>query len=202
MLREGGCAAAHAYGKLAAVDHDRPLEEAHQAAGAPLDFVDRAGVGEHESELIAAQARDEARFAAHLPEALADAHQHPVAELVTEAVVHRLEVVQVEEQHRQLSPTRRWQRSSRSAAKELASVRQVRQRIVPASASYGPSRRGPRAAAFRCCAARSRHQLALAIWLNAWASSSTSLRTSAADPGREVTAARRRAPAVGRRTSR
>ena len=131
VLGEGRRAAAHADRELTAIDDDRPLEEADQAARAPLDLVDRARVGEDQRELVAAQSRDEARFAAHLPQSFADAHQHTVAELVAEAVVDRLEVVEIEEQHRELSATAGGRHDHLvQPREELTAVRQVRQRIV------------------------------------------------------------------------
>ena len=131
VLGEGRGAAAHTDRELAAIDDDRPLKEAHQAARAPLDLVDRARERKHQRELIATQTRDEARFAAYLSQSLADAHQHPVAELVTEAVVDRLEVVEVEEQHRELSATGGGGRDHLvQPLEEVTAVRQVRERIV------------------------------------------------------------------------
>ena len=94
-------AAAHAHGDVTMVDRQRPLEAIHELLCPPFDLLRVARVRKHQREFVAAEPGDEAGLARDLPHALADFGQHPVAELVAEAVVHRLEVIEVEEHHRE-----------------------------------------------------------------------------------------------------
>src|SRR5215213_569093 len=59
-------------------------------------------VGEHGRELVAAESGDAVGRAQGLLQALPDGLEHPVADLVTEVVVHRLEAIEVEVQHREV----------------------------------------------------------------------------------------------------
>ena len=58
---------------------------------------------EQHRELVAAEARDDVARPEARREALGDRDEHAVADLVTEAVVHELEPVDVEEQHRDVA---------------------------------------------------------------------------------------------------
>ena len=66
-------------------------------------FVDGFDVLEQHREFVAAQAREQAARAGSRAQPLGDALQHAIAEVVTERVVDRLEVVHVHEQQRQAS---------------------------------------------------------------------------------------------------
>ena len=59
---------------------------------------------DHHRELVAAEARDHVLGAQARAQARSDRHQQLVAGGVAEAVVDRLEVVEVDEQHRELAP--------------------------------------------------------------------------------------------------
>src|SRR5437762_11160682 len=61
---------------------------------------------------------------------LGDVLQHPVAEAVTEGVVDRLEVVDVDEQQRQALPAAGARERALELRGEVEAVEQLRQRIV------------------------------------------------------------------------
>ena len=71
-----------------------PSGESHRL-GLALDFLGQ------DHELVAAQAGDRVAVAHQLGQALGDGNQQPVAGVVAEVVVDGLELVQVDEQHRQ-----------------------------------------------------------------------------------------------------
>ena len=90
---------ARAHEDVLAGDRDRRLEAADQ----PLHRIDgRDGIADaldQDRELVAAEARGRVGRARDLQQAGGDRLQHLVAHRVAEAVVDRLEVVEVEEDH-------------------------------------------------------------------------------------------------------
>ena len=76
---------------------------AHHLLSAALDFLGRSTVLEHERELVAAEPRHEAALARRRAQPLTDHLEHAVAELVPEAVVDHLEIVEIDEQDRELT---------------------------------------------------------------------------------------------------
>ena len=108
----GGCGAAVTRGDAATdvhrhalrADVDRKNERVHD----PLRDGDRGGLGvvavlDHHRELVPAEARDQVLGPQAGTQARRDRHEQLVAGRVPEAVVDRLEVVEVDEQHRELA---------------------------------------------------------------------------------------------------
>ena len=81
---------------------DRILDELVQPLGDALGDVGRVAdaLAQHD-ELVAAEAGDDVAVAHRSAQAVRDLHEHLVAALVAAAVVHRLEPVEVAEQHRE-----------------------------------------------------------------------------------------------------
>ena len=77
------------------------LQPAHQLAGAPLDVA--VAVRHQHQELVAAQPCDQVVGVQRGIQALRDLHQQPVADVMAERVVDRLEAVQVDEDQRRLA---------------------------------------------------------------------------------------------------
>jgi hypothetical protein len=100
VLGEHCGAAAHADRDLALVDAQRALEAVDQIPGPRLDLIGGAAQREDERELVPAEPGDQAALARDLAQAVADLHQNGIAELVPEAVVDGLEVVEVQEHDR------------------------------------------------------------------------------------------------------
>ena len=97
-----GDAAADADADVAALagDVERLRQRAAQPSGGDRGHRRVARAAAQDRELVAAQARDQVALAHGGPEPLRDLDQQAVAGLVPEAVVDDLEVVEVEEQHR------------------------------------------------------------------------------------------------------
>ena len=72
-------------------------ERAEDALGLLLEVLDGRLVLEEDRELVAAEARDRVAGTYRVAEAIADCEQQLVADGVTEAVVHRLEAVEVDD---------------------------------------------------------------------------------------------------------
>ena len=81
-------------------DVERLAERRAQPAGGHRRLRLVGDAGAEDRELVAAEARDQVALADRAAQALGDLDQQPVAGLVAEAVVDDLEVVEVEEQHR------------------------------------------------------------------------------------------------------
>ena len=79
-----------------------PGERGQQAVGREAGLVGAGGPVEQNDELVAAEARSNVVMPQFGQESLGDAHQQRVADRVAEAVVDRLEAVEVEEQHREV----------------------------------------------------------------------------------------------------
>ena len=82
---------------FAAFERERLVEDRTDSAGQRRDILDPARVVAHDCELVAAEARELVAAAQHALDALRDDCQELVAGRVTEAVVHDLEVVDVEQ---------------------------------------------------------------------------------------------------------
>ena len=78
-------------------DHDRDVDRLAQSVG----DVDRLALHD-DDELVAAEPGEHIALAQRRPQPLGHDLQQLVADLVPEAVVDRLEVVEVDEQHRHL----------------------------------------------------------------------------------------------------
>ena len=104
VTREAADADAGEHGQLVAVDDDRSADRLDELGrdgggrGVVLDVV------EHDRELVAAEPRDDVEFAQAVAQALRGLDEHAVADLVAEGVVHRLEMVEVDEQQRDAAP--------------------------------------------------------------------------------------------------
>ena len=81
-------------------------------------------------ELVAAEAGDHVAGAQHAAQALGDDLEQAVAGAVAERVVDDLEVVEVDEQHRDLERLRRRRSASLQALQEERAVRQAGERVV------------------------------------------------------------------------
>jgi hypothetical protein len=90
---------ARADAQLDAVDRQRRLDRDGDGVGERARLRGRADRGD-DDELVAAGPPDEGAAAGHGADPAADGAQHLVADRVAEAVVDRLEVVEVDEQHR------------------------------------------------------------------------------------------------------
>ena len=105
QLVGGGCGAgrrdpdARVHVRLPAAEEERPL---HRLQQRPRDRLGRALVGRFEQhrELVAAESGGGVADPHRLLDAAGDLDEHLVADRVAEGVVDRLEVVEVEEQHR------------------------------------------------------------------------------------------------------
>ena len=93
----GGDADAGAGVDLPAVDHDRRVEGVEDALGHLDDGSGVGGVLEEDGELVAAEASGRVARAEAAPQAVGDGTEQLVAGAVAEAVVHELEVVEVDE---------------------------------------------------------------------------------------------------------
>ena len=87
-----------------------------------------AGLGEHDRELLAAVARDAVDLAGGVAEVAGEAAQRLVAHLVTVAVVHLLEVVEVDEHQRVAGPHGRRARGRTSGGSRVRSADRSRRR--------------------------------------------------------------------------
>ena len=111
------------------------------AAGDPLDLLDRLDLGEEHGELVAGQPgeqRPRARIAGELgvdddAKAVGDHDQQLVAAGMAEAVVDHLEAVEIDEQHRGVGP------SAASLSSLSASERKCRRLGSEVTGSYMPS---------------------------------------------------------------
>ncbi len=90
-------------------DEELPPQQHHRRSERPLDPASRAldigGAGdllEQHRELVPAEPRHQVAGTTGLPEPRGDLHQQAVARVVAQAVVHRLEVVEVEEEDREM----------------------------------------------------------------------------------------------------
>ena len=93
--------------KLAVTNRWRPssstgARSALASRSATRRAADLAADGDRDRELVAAEARDQVAGAQHAPHALGDDLEQVVAGAVAERVVDHLEVVEVDEQHRDL----------------------------------------------------------------------------------------------------
>src|SRR5512138_2138063 len=92
---------AHANPELTAVHDERALELFENERADALDLIHGIDVLADHGELIAPEARTEgARRRPLRTQALADDLKHAVAERMSQAVVDRLEVVEIDEQYR------------------------------------------------------------------------------------------------------
>ena len=83
-----------------AVDRDRVATPSGGCASRSAAGVALGEAGAEHRELVAAHPGHDVDIADDAADALGDAHQHPVARLVAEAVVDRLEVVEVDVEQR------------------------------------------------------------------------------------------------------
>ena len=111
-------------------DVERALELAEQAARDALR-VAGVGDGDDQPELVAAEARDRVARAQRQLQADRDLDQEAVALLVAEGVVDLLELVEVEQHHRELvAGSRRTADRVLGAVVEEHTVREARQTVV------------------------------------------------------------------------
>src|SRR5580704_7709811 len=103
MPRKNARSDADADAEFAQIDGNLFLKCANQTPANIMDRLNRLGVLIDESELIAAQARHKAQTVRHFFQALGDAHEHPVAEYMSETVVEVFEVVDIEKIHADMS---------------------------------------------------------------------------------------------------
>ncbi len=87
---------------LAAEEHERALQVVVDLLGDAAHHLVGAHAIQHDAELVAAEARHQVALAHAAGEALGDVLQQQVAGLVAQRVVDQLEVVEVEEQQREL----------------------------------------------------------------------------------------------------
>ena len=116
---------------LVAVDGERRLHRLDDALGdrgGVAGLVDRA---QQQRELVAAEAGEEVGLARRAPEPRRGLLQHLVADGVAERVVDRLEVVEVDAEHRGLLAARRSPASAPpSRSRNCDAVGQLGQRVV------------------------------------------------------------------------
>ena len=145
----GSAAHAEARGHeaLAAVELDRRAQGAGQAVGDAAGGDSRRRAGDHHRELVAAEAGDHVAGAQHAAQALGDDLEQAVAGPVAERVVDDLEVVEVDEQDRDLERLRVGDRLAAGAAGRTCGS---------AARSAGRGAPGSRAGARRPCAWRCR----------------------------------------------
>jgi len=118
--------------QLAAVDRQRAMELLDNLRAHGFDVLDRRHVLAHDREFVTAEARAE-RLAEQpvQPQPLAHGLQHAIAERVAEAVVDRLEVVEIDRQQREPGIVRLRALDRRFQVHEqLAAIRQIGERIV------------------------------------------------------------------------
>ena len=117
----------------------------HRSLGAGVVALDQDG------ELVAADAGDGVADAHARAQPLADRHEQVVAGVVTEAVVHGLEVVEVDEQHRHRLVAPLLERVV-EAVPEQRPVGELRERVVERlELAAGPRARGARRPSPRGC---------------------------------------------------
>ena len=83
-----------------AVEHERLAERRDHTVGDIGDHLGPRDLLDDHGELVAAEAGDGVDGAQHAAQPVGDGDEQPVAGGVAEAVVDRLEVVQIDEQHR------------------------------------------------------------------------------------------------------
>jgi hypothetical protein len=114
-----------------ALEAERLLDRAGQLDGDLLGLLDRRAGRQQDRELVAADAGDQLGAGDSGLQAGADLAQQPVTGLVAERVVELLEVVEVDQQQRELGLALAGRgRGLLEAREEAAPVRQARQRIV------------------------------------------------------------------------
>ena len=140
-------AEARGHEALAAVELDRRAQGAGQAVGDAAGGDLATGAGDHHGELVAAEAGDHVAGTQHAAQALGDDLEQAVAGPVAERVVDDLEVVEVDEQDRDLERLRVGDRLLQALQEE---------RCGSAGRSAGRGGPGSRAGARRPCAWRCR----------------------------------------------
>ena len=113
---------------VALVDDERLLDRLHQAVGDVLRLLG-GGAAEEHRELVAAEASREVDRPDARLDAPGDGDQELVADVVAEAVVDRLEVVEVEEEHCRATDVAVVERAA-DPLREEHPVRQSRERVV------------------------------------------------------------------------
>ena len=131
VLGEHRDADAGAHEQRQAVEAERLLDRAGQLDGDLLGLLDRGAGRQQDGELVAADAGDQLGAGDAGLQAGADLAQQPVAGLVAERVVELLEVVEVDQQQRQLGLRLAGRgRGVLQAREQPAPVRQAGQRVV------------------------------------------------------------------------
>ncbi len=126
-----GDADATADHRLAPLEHERLATGGQEPFRDPNRLLDGGHVLDQHRELVAAEARRRILVADDPADALGDAHQQLVARAVPQAVVHGLEVVEVQEQDSQRpGGAGRPRQSMREAVLQQGPVRQPGQRVV------------------------------------------------------------------------
>lgn len=120
---------ARPYGQLAPAQAERVEEGVTDTLGRALRLLDPGDVLEQHRELVATEPRDRVARAGAGAQALGDGDQQLIACRVAEGVVHPLEVVQVEEQHRDAALPPQGQGVPDTVAEQDA-VGQVGQRVM------------------------------------------------------------------------
>ena len=115
----------------ARAQRERVLERVEHALGQRQRLAVALDVLGEDHELVAAEARDRVAVAHQLGQPLGDGDQQPVADVVSEVVVDRLELVEVDEQHRHdaVAAVQARERLARAVHQQQA-VGQARERIV------------------------------------------------------------------------
>ena len=130
---------ARAHEHLAVRKHHGLLERIAQAHGDPRGLGQAQALLAQHHELIAAEARERVLGAQQLRQPPRHLDEHAIAAVVAEAVVDRLEVVDVDEEDRHLPARRPLQALERhpEAVEEQRAVGQVGERIVHRPAQKG-----------------------------------------------------------------
>ena len=147
------------------IERDGPGDRLRDPLGDELDGLLAGHVLAEDRELVAAEAGHDVGRAHHRAQPVGDRHQQPVAGGVPEAVVHHLEAVEVEEQHRDalaaLAAARASSRPRRSTncepvrqAGERVVDRLVRERLTAGPAARRCPRSGTRGTAAGRCTSR------------------------------------------------
>jgi hypothetical protein len=110
----------------------RLLEDVEQAVGELLGALAAVDVSRDHDELVAAEARQHVTGTQRAGQATCDGPQDVVARTMAERVVHDLELVEVDEQHRDVAPASSTGRAEDQveAPTEEGAVRQPGQRVV------------------------------------------------------------------------
>ncbi len=101
MVRIQARADARTGRKHTAIDRKWLLQSRDDLRGLGLDFLDRLHILQQHREFIAAETGEHAIVADRRVQAIGDALQHAVPEVVAQRVVDRFEVVHVQEQQRE-----------------------------------------------------------------------------------------------------